>query len=221
MPGDPLRAKKIAETFLDNPVLFNEVRGMLGYTGTYQGKPVSVMGSGMGQPSIGIYSYELFTAYDVENIIRVGSAGAYLPDLGLYDVLLTSVAWGESSYAHTMSGYEDAFTYPSQHLNSQLEESAKKLNIPIRLGMIHSSDVFYRKPWQGENPPYWHRIRDEKGCVAVEMESFALFHNAKVTGKNSACLLTISDNLATHELTTSRERENSFMEMVKIALGIL
>jgi len=221
MPGDPLRAKKIAETFLYSPVLFNEVRGMLGYTGTYQGKPVSVMGSGMGMPSIGIYSHELFAEYGVENIIRVGSAGSYLPDLKLYDVVLASGAWSESSYAHTVSGYEDAFTYPGPQLNDMLEESAKKLNIPYRLGVIHSSDVFYRQPWQGENPPYWHRIRDEKGCVAVEMEACALFHNAKVAGKNAACLLTISDSLVTHEQTTAQERENSFMEMVKIALGIL
>jgi len=221
MPGDPLRAKRIAETFLDSPVLFNEVRGMLGYTGTYKGKTVSVMGSGMGMPSIGIYSHELFAEYGVENIIRVGSAGSYLPELKLYDVVLASGAWSESSYAHTVSGYEDAFTYPGQELNALLEESAKKLGIPYRLGMIHSSDVFYREPWQGENPPYWRRIRDEKGCVAVEMEACALFHNAKVTGKNAACLLTISDSLVTHELTTAQERESSFMEMVKIALGAL
>lgn len=221
MPGDPLRAKKIAETFLESPVQFNAVRGMLGYTGTYKGKPVSVMGSGMGMPSIGIYSYELFTQYGVENIIRVGSAGAYLPELKLYDVVLASSAWSESSYAHTMSGCEDATAYPSEHLNRLLEQSARELNIPLRTGAIHSSDVFYREPWQGEQPPYWHAIRDQKSCVAVEMEAFALFHNAKATGKNGACLLTISDSLVTHELTTSEEREKSFTGMMEIALGIL
>jgi len=221
MPGDPLRAKKIAETFLENPVLFNGVRGMLGYTGSYRGKPVSVMGSGMGMPSIGIYSYELFTQYGVENIIRVGSAGAYLPELNLYDVVLASGAWSESSYAHTMSGCDDEITYPSQRLNDLLEQSADKLGIPCHAGVIHTSDVFYRQPWQGEHPPYWHTIRDQKGCVAVEMEAFALFHNAKATGQNAACLLTISDSLVTHELTTAEEREKSFTGMMKIALGIL
>ena len=221
MPGDPLRAKKIAETFLEAPVLFNSVRGMLGYTGTYRGKPVSVMGSGMGMPSMGIYSYELFTQYGVENIIRVGSAGAYLPELNLYDVVLVSGAWTESSYAHTMSGCEDDTAYPSEQLNGLLEQSANRLGIPFLAGVVHSSDVFYRRPRQGENPPYWHAIRDQKGCVAVEMEAFALFHNAKATGQNAACLLTISDSLVTHELTTAEEREKSFTGMMEIALGIL
>ena len=221
MPGDPLRAKKIAETYLENPTLFNQVRGMLGYTGTYKGKQVSVMGSGMGMPSIGIYSHELFSEYGVENIIRVGSCGSYLPELNLYDVVLATSAWTESSYAHTMSGGEDKLAYPSQELNEQLSQSAQKLGLPMRTGVIHSCDVFYREPWQGEEPPYWHGIRDEKGCVAVEMEGFALFHNAKALGKNAACLLTVSDSLVTWEQTTSEDREKSFVNMMQIALGIL
>lgn len=220
MPGDPLRAKMIAETFLEDAAQFNQVRGMLGYTGTYNGKPVSVMGSGMGMPSIGIYSYELFTQYDVDNIIRVGSAGAYTADLKLFDVLLAASAWTESSYAHTMSGSKDTVAKPSASLNARLEESARKQNIPLRTGPIHSCDVFYREPWQGE-PPYWHAIRDEQGCLAVEMESFALFHNAKVTGKNASCLLTISDSMVTAEVTTAEEREKSFTNMMRIALGAL
>ena len=221
MPGDPLRAKMIAETFLENTVLFNQVRGMLGYTGTFEGKQVSVMGSGMGMPSIGIYSYELFTEYGVENIVRVGSCGAYAPELNLYDVILASGSWSESSYAHTMSGSEDHVTYPSERLNKAIEESAKRLDLPMRTGMIHSADVFYVQPWRGENPPYWHTIRDKHGCIAVEMESFALFHNAKATGKNAACLLTVSDSLVTWEKTTAKERESSFVNMMKIALGAL
>ena len=219
MPGDPLRAEMIAETFLEGAESFNRVRGMLGFTGTYKGKPVSVMGSGMGMPSIGIYSYELFTEYGVENIIRVGSAGAYTPELKLYDVLLASAAWSESSFAYTMTGSEDKLAYPSRALNDSLIESAKALNIPLHLGIIHSSDVFYRKPWQGEN--YWMEIRDREGCLAVEMESFALFHNAAVTGKQAACLLTISDSFTSGQETTAEERQKSFTRMMDIALGIL
>ena len=221
MPGDPLRAKKIAETYLEAPALINQVRGMLGYTGTFKGKPVTVMGSGMGMPSIGIYSHELFTQYGVENIIRLGSSGSYLPELKLYDVILATSAWTESSYAHTMSGCEDKLAYPSEQLNNLLQQSAQKLLIPMHTGRIHCSDVFYCEPWQGEAPPYWHKVRDENGCAAVEMESFALFHNAKVLGKNAACLLTISDSFVTGEVTSSEEREKSFEGMMQIALEIL
>lgn len=219
MPGDPLRAKMIAETFLDDAVKFNDVRGMLGYTGTYRGKLVSVMGSGMGMPSIGIYSYELYTLYDVENIIRVGSAGAYSPQLKLFDVLLATSAYSESSYAHTMSGSEETLIKPSSVLNRMLAESAAAQNIPLHQGIIHSSDVFYREPWQGEK--YWETLRDKKGCQAVEMESFALFQNALVTGKHAACLLTISDSFVSGGATTAEERQKSFTQMMKVALGIL
>ncbi len=218
MPGDPLRAKFIAETFLENPVCFNDVRGMLGYTGTYQGKEISVMGSGMGMPSIGIYSYELFTQYDVENIIRIGSAGSYSENAKVYDVVLSTGAYSESSYAKTQNGCTDDIIKPSASLNEKLRESAKKLGIPMHEGVIHSSDVFYREA-SDESPTYWEKLRDEKGCLAVEMESFALFHNANVTGKNAACLITISDSFVSSEITTAEERQNSFTNMMKIALG--
>lgn len=218
MPGDPLRAKFIAETFLENPVLFNDVRGMYGYTGTYQGHPISVMGSGMGMPSIGIYSYELFTQYDVENIIRIGSAGSYSEKAKIYDVVLATGAYSESSFARVQSGFEGDITSPSPQLNDQLRASAEKLGIPLIEGVIHSSDVFYRdNPQQG--PDYWQKLRDEKGCVAVEMESFALFHNAAVLGKRAACLLTISDSFVSHEVTSAQERQTSFTNMMKVALG--
>ena len=218
MPGDPLRAKFIAETFLENPVLFNDVRGMFGYTGTYQGRPISVMGSGMGMPSIGIYSYELYSQYGVENIIRIGSAGSYSPQAKVYDVVLATGAYSESSFARVQSGFEGDVTRPSQELNDKLRASAAKLGIPLIEGMIHSSDVFYRDdPKQG--PDYWQRLRDEKGCLAVEMESFALFNNAAVLGKRAACLLTISDSFVTSEETSAQERQTSFTNMMKIALG--
>ena len=216
MPGDPLRAKFIADTFLENVEQFNNVRNMFGYTGTYKGKRISVMGSGMGMPSIGIYSFELYKFYNVENIIRIGSCGAYTKDLDLYDVVLVDRAWSESTFPQTQSGVDTGeYTYPDQELNGQLETIAANLNIHVTKGTIHSSDVFYR-----EDFTVFNKIRDEKQCIAVEMESFALFHNAKVLGKKAACLLTVSDNLVTHEETTSEERQNAFTNMMHIALEL-
>lgn len=213
MPGDPLRAKFIAETFLENPVLFNTVRNMFGYTGTYKGKKVSVMGSGMGMPSIGIYSYELYNEYGVESIIRIGSAGGYTKEAKIYDVILANKAYSESSYAKTQCGYESDTLYPDAELNDKLKKAAKELNIPLQEGGIHSSDVFYR---QGGSD--YMKDVVEKGCVAVEMESFALFSNARVLGKKAACLVTISDSFVTPEITTAEERQTSFTNMMKIAL---
>ena len=215
MPGDPLRAKFIAETFLESSKLVTSVRGMLGYTGTYRGTPVSVMGSGMGMPSIGIYSYELFTQYDVENIIRIGSAGSYSERAKVYDVVLATAAFSESSFARTQSGFEGNMTHPSEELNEKLRASAAKLGMPLIEGVIHSSDVFYRE----DKTPYWQRLRDEYGCLAVEMESFALFHNAAVTGRRAACLITISDSFVSHEETTAEQRQTTFTNMMEIALG--
>lgn len=214
MPGDPLRAKFIAETFLENPVQFNAVRNMFGYTGTYKGKTVSVMGSGMGMPSIGIYSYELYSQYGVENIIRIGSAGAYSADLKVYDVMLADSAFSESSYARVQSGYEENKTYPSETLNQRIREAAQKLNLPLHEGCLHSSDVFYR---QG-SLDYIQTLVQEHKCLAVEMESFALFHNARVLGKHAACLITVSDSFVTDEVTTAEERQTSFTKMMQIAL---
>ncbi len=212
MPGDPLRAKFIAETFLENPKLINNVRGIHGYTGTWKGKPVSVMASGMGMPSIGIYSYELYKEYGVENIIRIGSAGSYVKNLHVYDVVLATGAYSESSYANTQCGYEKDITYPSVALNNKIAACAENLGITLQQGLIHSSDVFYR-----ENDDYMQEVLD-KGCVAVEMESFALFSNARVLKKNAACLLTISDSFVEDAVTTAEERQNNFKEMMKIAL---
>ncbi len=212
MPGDPLRAKFIAETFLENVKCFNDVRNMFGYTGTYKGKEVSVMGSGMGMPSIGIYSYELFNEYDVEAIIRIGSAGAYSADLKIYDVVLASSAYSESTYAKTQSGYKENINYPSKELNELIINTAKDLGLNLHTSMIHSSDVFYRA-----NSDYLAEI-EKIGAKAVEMESFALFHNANVLNKKAACLLTISDSFVTNEVTSAKERQESFTNMMKIAL---
>ena len=218
MPGDPLRSKFIAENFLTELKLVNNVRGVQGYTGLYKGTPVSVMASGMGMPSIGIYSYELFKFYDVDNIIRIGSAGSYTDKAKLFDVVLATGAVSESNYARVQSGFEGDITLPSQSLNDKLRASAAKQGIPLIEGNIHSSDVFYRQPSDAK-PTYWEKLRDERGCLCVEMESFALFANAQVLGKNAACLLTISDSFVSPEITTAEQRQKSFTDMMKVALG--
>jgi len=216
MPGDPLRAKFIAETYLENPVEFNRIRGMLGYTGTYKGKPVSVMGHGMGMPSVGIYTYELFTQYDVENIIRIGSAGGYKDTLKIYDILLATEAYSESTYALCQSGFEGSKISADDGFCKKITETAAKLGIPLIEGTVHCSDVFYHEARESE--PYWKTVMREHGCIAVEMESFALFHNAKVTGKKAACLLTISDKLSGGEILSAEKREQGFTRMMEIAL---
>lgn len=214
MPGDPLRAKFIAETFLKDVKLVNQVRNMLAYTGTYKGKKVTVMGSGMGMPSIGIYSYELFKFYHVENIIRIGSCGAYDKDLKLFDVILVSQAYSESSFAKTM-GISNRHVLPaSKTLNNRIKRAATKLNKPLNEGIIHSSDVFYRLNHQA-----YVDIYEKHQTIAVEMESFALFANAKALNKKAACLLTVSDSLVNQEETTSEQREKAFTNMMEIALN--
>lgn len=214
MPGDPLRAKWIAETYLTDVVQINGVRNMLGYTGKYGKKLVTVMGSGMGMPSIGIYSYELFAFYGVEKIIRVGSAGSYSPNLGLYDIVLASAAWSESSYAKTMGVTNRSIIKPTKSLNNRLLKSADKQNIAIKEATIHSSDVFYRI-----NSDEYKEIYTKHNAECVEMESFALFANAKALNKQAACILTISDSLVTKEATTSTERQTAFNKMIEVALG--
>lgn len=214
MPGDPLRAKYIAENFIENATQFNTVRNMFGYTGTYKGVPVSVMGSGMGMPSIGIYSYELFKFYDVENIIRIGSAGAYTDKLKLYDVVLANKCWSESTFALAQNGDKSDFQLPSEKINSTILSVSEKIGKTVIPTCIHSSDVFYHE----DNVPGIDFFFNEKGCSCVEMESFALFSNAKILGKNAACLLTISDSLVTHEVTSAEERQNAFTNMMEIAL---
>lgn len=214
MPGDPLRAKFIAEKFFKNPIKFNGIRNMFGYTGYYKGKRISVMGSGMGMPSIGIYSYELFRFYDVERIIRIGSSGAYIKELDLYDIVLVESAWSESGYARAQNGCTDDTLFPDESLNKFIESAAENLGYPIVKGRVHSSDVFYHGP-EADKPEVVHQKHD---CICVEMESFALFHNANITGKKAACLLTISNNIITREETSPEEREQAFGQMMEIGL---
>lgn len=214
MPGDPLRAKFIADTFLENARLVNEVRNMFAYTGAYKGKEVTVMASGMGMPSMGIYSYELFTQYDVEQIIRIGSAGAYVSDLKLKDIVLAESVWSESSFARTQNGYEKDIILPNKELNDEILRVAEKLGIEVKLTRVHSSDVFYCE----SNVDDYKEINRKHQCTCVDMESFALFHNANVLGKKAACLLTISDSFPTGEKATTEERQTSFTGMMEVAL---
>ena len=210
MPGDPLRAKYIADNFLKNVSLVNKVRGMYAYTGTYKDKKITVMASGMGMPSIGIYSYELFKFYDVKQIIRIGSAGAYVKDLNVKDLVLVKNAYSDSNYAYVQNGYLLNNIESSDNLNKVIAETAKNLNIKLKQENIYSSDVFYHDKTND--------FVQKHDLKAVEMESFALFHNAKVLDKEAACLLTISDSFVTKEELTSEERQNSLNEMIVLAL---
>lgn len=212
MPGDPLRAKFIAENFLENPVLINNVRGIQGYTGTYKGVRVSVMASGMGQPSIGIYSYELFNFYGVENIMRIGSAGAIVDDLDLFDVVAGMGACTNSCYANQYQLPGTFAPIASYKMLTAAVESAKELGVDMKVGNLYSSDTFYDDAEGGLLK--WKKM----GVLAVEMEAAALYMNAARAGKNALAICTISDVPMKGKETTSEERQNSFTRMMKIAL---
>ena len=213
MPGDPLRAKFIAETFLENPKLVNNVRGVQGYTGTYQGVPVSVMASGMGIPSIGIYSYELFTQYDVDNIIRVGSAGAMRADLELGSVV---AGMGACTNSNFINQYELGGSFApicDFELLMAAVESAKELGVKMPVGNLYSSDTFYDAAQR--NMRY-----AKMGVLAVEMEAAGLYCNAAYTGKRALAICSISDNLVTGEELDADARQTNFTNMMKIALNV-
>ena len=212
MPGDPLRAKFIAETYLKDYKLVNTIRNIYAYTGYYKDQKITIMASGMGMPSIGIYSYELYKFYDVKNIIRVGTAGAYTKDLNLYDVVLVNASYSDSSYAKVQNNSDDKLIEASYATNLYISTTAEERHIPITIGNIYSSDVFYK-----EEDNYKDIVK-ETGCIACEMESFALFHNAKVLNKRASCLLTISNSFVTNEETTAEERQNAFTKMIELAL---
>lgn len=211
MPGDPLRAKFIAETFLDEPRLVNNVRGVQGYTGTYRGVPVSVMASGMGMPSIGIYSYELFTQYDVDNIIRVGSAGAIQEDLKLGSIVAGMGACTNSNYA-AQYGLGGTFAPIADFaLLSAAVQSAKELGIEMPVGNLYSSDTFYDA---SASSLKWA----EMGVLAIEMEAAALYCNAAYTKKRGLAICSISDNIVTGEELSPEQRQTGFTNMMKLAL---
>lgn len=214
MPGDPLRAKFLAETYLEEVKQFNAVRNMLGYTGLYKGKQVSIMGSGMGMPSIGIYSHELFSQYGVENIIRIGSCGSFQEDVHIRDVLIVQGACTDSNFAHQ---YELPGTYSaisSFDLLQQAVTKAKEKGITYHVGNVLASDIFYHADLGTTEK--WARM----GCLGVEMESYALFATAAYLGKKALTLLTVSDSLVSHEETTPEEREKTFTAMMEVALEI-
>ena len=213
MPGDPLRAKYIAETYLSDVVCYNTVRNMLGYTGYYKGKRISVQGSGMGIPSMGIYSYELFHEYDVENIIRIGSAGAIADGVQIRDIIIGMGACTNSNYA---AQYQLPGTFApvaSYELLEKAVDAARKSGVNYRVGNVLSSDTFYD---DSASLGSWRKM----GVLAVEMEAAALYMNAARAGKNALCLLTISDCPFTGEATTAEERQISFTQMMEIALEI-
>ena len=211
MPGDPLRAKFIAENYLENPVCYNEVRGMLGFTGTYKGVPVSVQGSGMGMPSMGIYSYDLYNEYDVQNIIRIGTADAVADKVNLRDIVIGMSASTNSNYA---SQYRLTGTYAptaSWELISNAVKIAESNGKTFHVGNILSSDTFYD---DADSLAEWKKM----GILAIEMESASLYMNASRAGRNALCILTVSDCPFKNLSTTPEERQNSFRDMMKIAL---
>ncbi len=213
MPGDPLRAKFIAETFFEDAVLVNNTRGVQGYTGNYKGKRVSVMASGMGMPSIGIYSHELFNFYDVKNIIRIGTAGVIRPDLKVRDIVIGQGACTNSNFG-AQFGLPGTFApICSYELLVKAVEAAKKIGVNPVVGNLYSSDTFYD---DSMGLSKWQKM----GVLAVEMEAAALYMNAARTGKNALAICTISDNPFTGEETTAQERQVSFTKMMEIALEI-
>ena len=215
MPGDPLRAKFIAENFLTDVIQFNATRNMFGYTGKYNGKRISVMGSGMGMPSIGIYSYELFSQYDVKRIIRIGSCGSYKEDVKVRDVI---IAVGSSTNSSWADHYKLPGTFSAIATYDLVEKavaSAKARNVRYHVGQVLASDIFYA-PY-GEEWKKWAQM----GVLGVEMESYALYCNAAFLGKEALTILTVSDSFVDDEITTAEERQKTFTAMMEIALDLI
>ncbi len=212
LPGDPLRAKYIADNFLSNVTLVSSTRNAFYFTGSYKNKPVSIGASGMGCPSIGIYSYELYTEYEADCIIRIGTCGSYTEDLDLYDIVNAERAFSESSYALHAFGYPENHMYHEGHAYSIINDTADKCNKKIHTGAIHSSDVFYRSI-HGIAP-----IAEKNNCLVVEMEAFALFATAGYLKKSAATLLTVSDIIPSHKKISADDREKSLSPMIELAL---
>ena len=215
MPGDPLRAKYIAENFLENAKLINSVRNMLGYTGTYKGKKVTVFASGMGIPSIGIYSYELYNYYDVEKIIRIGTCGSFNKDIKLLDIILSSGAYCKSYFDVLLDGVDVDFVQSSGELNRLIMNKSKEKNIDVKFGKTITSDVF---DLYCDDIEKFRDTFPDLSFLSVEMEAFGLFYIAKKLGKEASCLMTVVDSLYDKHSLTSEEREKSLNEMIELAL---
>ena len=216
MPGDPMRAKYIAENFLENYILVNNLRGMFAYTGYYKGKEISVMSHGMGMPSIGIYSYELYKYYDVQNIIRIGSCGGYKKEQNLFDILLSENVFTESNYALTLNNEHSNIVSASNELNNIIENIAKEMNIKITKGNTVSSDCF--DAYMTDVEKFKQRIPKDFNPIAAEMEAFALFYNAKLLNKKAACLMSVVDSKYIKNVATPEEREKGLNTMITLAL---
>ena len=216
MPGDPLRAKYIAENFMENYKLVNQVRGMYAYTGTYKGKELTVMAHGMGMPSVGIYTYELFKIYGVENIIRIGSCGGYKPELKLFDIILTENVFSESNYALTLNNDNCHIVSSNSNLNSIIEDTAKDSNINVVLGNTVCTDCF--DVYMTDVNKFLERVPDNFNPVAAEMEAFALFYNAKLLNKKASCLMSVVDSKFIKDIATPEERQTGLNTMIKLAL---
>ncbi len=216
MPGDPMRAKYIAENFLEDYKLVNQVRGMYAFTGKYKGKEVTIMASGMGMPSIGIYSYELYKFYGVENIIRIGSCGGHVEKLNVLDIVLVDKAYTEGNFAKNMTGNECHLVDSSSKLNDIIESTAREMNQKYVKGNMACTECF--DPYLDDPYLFINRLPKENEIMGSEMESFALFYTAKKLEKNAACLLTVSDSLCKSEELTSEQRQTSMNDMIKLAL---
>lgn len=216
MPGDPLRAKYIAEKFLCDYKLVNSVRGMYSYTGMYKGKEVTIMASGMGMPSMGIYSYELYKFYEVENIIRIGSCGALIPELNLFDVILSQNVYSESNYALTLNNDDCHYVASNSDLNNSIINAAKNTNINIINGNTICSDCF--DLYMTDPKKFYNRVPIDNNFVGIEMEAFALFYNAKILNRKASCLMTVVDTPFKKAHASSDERLLGLDKMITLAL---
>ena len=215
-PGDPLRAKYIAENFLENARLVNTVRNILAYTGTYKGKEITVFSTGMGMPSMGIYSYELYKFYNVENIIRIGSCGAYTQDLNIFDTILVNKSYTEGNFAKALNNNDCHLVEASKYLNSIIAQTAKKQNIKYIEGNVLCSECF--DYYIEDINILLNRLPKEFNLTAAEMESFALFYAANYLNKQASCLLTVVDSHYKKQEISSEEREKSLNDMILLAL---
>ena len=217
MPGDPKRAKLIADSYMENSKLITDIRGIFGYTGLYKGKEISVMASGMGMPSMGIYSYELYKIFGVDNIIRIGSSGSYVEDLHLLDLILVKDTYTEGNYALTFNNENVHLVEADLDINSKIEEVANKLNMKYKKGTTICNETF--DPYMTNSSKLFERVPKEINIIGAEMEAFSLFYNAKILNKRAACILTVVDDHFHGGTATSEQREKTLTDMIELSLN--